>query len=89
MVELDETDAHNMVELADLAHHGSVRLAFKLGIDEITHTLVETLEGEDLRVLQEANILCMTDSLMQPILWYDAFLCCIDYSTFGQFCVDF
>lgn len=58
-LELDETDAHNMAKLVDLAHHGSVTLAFTLGIDELTETrrrpcwrtLVGTLEGEDLRVL--------------------------------------
>lgn len=65
-LELDETDAHNTVELADLAHHGSVRLAFTLGTYELTETrrqpvwrtLVRTLEGEDLRVFRR-RIYCL------------------------------
>ncbi|MCO5551380.1 hypothetical protein L7F22_004882 [Adiantum nelumboides] len=68
--ELREIERHNLIQLDDLSNHGDVRLAFRLGDEEFSRNLVGTLTQEDLMVLQNPDIISVTDSLMQLLLWY-------------------
>ncbi len=77
--ELAETHAHNLLQLEDLSNHGNVRLAFNLGNNDFSRTLVGTLEQEDLQVLQSPELISVTDSLMQPLLWYVSLLCYVEH----------
>ena len=74
--ELREMERLNLVQLDDLSNHGDVRLAFTLGDEQFSRKLVGTLTQEDLMVLVNPDIISVTDSLMQPLLWYVSLLLC-------------